>query len=239
MKAGSEKGWGSLQSYIKRMGPEEEQEQEEGAEDTSRDSETRDTMENDYSQPPDYDDFTTEQPRKGRHSNNERCEVGDLLGMEQNSRHYQAQNMEEEEEKEDQVVDATHKKHKKKKKKKKRESTENEEPSLINFDDDWSSTPSAPPKATPSLDDVKSNRTQSSSKSGLKVSGGYGSVGNSGSGSKATSKDWSGDWEGDWTGGWDKTDTAPSEKKSEDGGNGWDDDWGDGWNSVDLSAKTD
>jgi len=219
-----------LQSYIRRLGNPEEEE-------AGRDGEAGDAVDDDFNQPPGYDEYTTEQPRKNNHSNNDRCEVEDLLGMEQNSRHDHVQNVEDE----DLVVEATHKKHKKKKKKK-RESTEKEEPSLINFDDDWSSAPSVPPKATPSaIDDVKSNRTKSSGKAGHKVTGGYGSVGNNSTDSKAASKDWSGDWDEDWTSGWSTTTSSapPEEKKSEVGASGWEDDWGEGWNTVDLSAKTD
>lgn len=221
VKTGSEKGWDSLQLYIKRIGHTED----------DTDEARVDGMGGDKNGAHDnYDGYS-----RGEEGGEVECDVGDLLGFEADSSEH-AQHVEGEEEVEE------HKKHRKKKSKMK-EAMVDENPSLISFDDDSAYTTTASSKTTSTSLSLSAtaqastkSRTQESRSSGG-GGGGYGSTGNNWAavGSTLEKDDLSGNWGEDWSGG----DIATTPVVSGGGGDGWDEDWDEGWSSVDLQSKAD
>ena len=218
VRSGSEKGWDSLQSYIKRIGQIEDNTdgtQEDGG--RGEGNGARDGY---------GDNLRREEGGEVE------CDVGDLLGFQDNSSG-NAQHMDG---KWDEEV---HKKHGKKKRQKK---VEDASPSLISFDDD-SVCPTTSSSNTTSISLSLSATAEASSKSrtqenksceGGERGGGYGSIANKAAvGSTIAKDDLLGNWdEEEWCGGSIAT-TPPVS------GGGWDEDWGEGWSSVDLRSKTD
>lgn len=233
MVSGSEKGWNNIQSYLKGPGHggeveergEEREEEVGGGEEKAGYDQERQGEEEGEEEKEEGEDLT-------------RKDISDLLGHQPPG---------EGGEGEGEGREHARGKRKKKSKKTHAQKERDEEPPLISFNDEVTTT-----QLTPSVQPAAmegSPRARNKAKSGGGAGGGgYGSVGGGGGGkyggygstttkptstveSAAQVDDWSGDWMEEWLGGGngDTADSSPSKSS------GWDD-WKveDGWSNVDL-----